>query len=72
MDENNINNSNNSNGNNKDDVGDDDDNNNAHMALKYQDDIVGYSQVLQADEAFFSLGWQSSRDGVLIKILMVV
>ena len=29
---------------------------------------MGYSQVLRADEALFSLGWQSSRDGVSIKI----
>ena len=33
---------------------------------------VGYSQVLRADEALFSLGWQSSRDGVSIKIPTVV
>ena len=33
---------------------------------------AGYSQVLRADEALFSLGWQSSRDGVSIKIPVVV
>ena len=33
---------------------------------------AGYSQVLRADEALFSLGWQSSRDGVSIKIQVVV
>ena len=33
---------------------------------------VGYSQILRADEALFSLGWQSSRDGVSIKMPVVV
>ena len=32
----------------------------------------GHSHVLRADEALFSFGWQSSRDGVSIKILVVV
>ena len=33
---------------------------------------AGYSQVLRADEAFFSLGWQSYRDGASIKIPVFV
>ena len=33
---------------------------------------VQYNQVLQADEALVSLGWQSSRNGVLIEIPVVV
>ena len=43
------------------------------MALKY----LGWhparnGHVSWAGEALFSLGWQSPRDGVLIKILVVV
>ena len=33
---------------------------------------VQYNEVLQADEVLFSLGWQSSRNGVLIEIPVVV
>ena len=33
---------------------------------------AGYSQVLRADEPLFSLDWQSSTDGVSIKIPVVV
>ena len=36
-------------------------------AICYTNYTAGYSQVLRADEALFSLGWQSSRDGVSIK-----
>ena len=32
----------------------------------------GHSHVLRADEALFSLSWLSSRDGVSIKIPVVV
>ena len=31
-----------------------------------------YGQVLRADETLLSIGWQSSRDGVSIKIPVVV
>ena len=39
------------------------------MALKHP---VGNSYVSWAGEILFSLGWQSSNDGVSIKILVVV
>ena len=43
------------------------------MASKYGVHIrQGYSYVLRADEALISLGWQSSRDGVSIKIPVIV
>ena len=32
----------------------------------------GHSKVLRVDEALFNPGWQSSRDGVSIKIQVVV
>ena len=34
--------------------------------------VKGHSHVLRADEVLFSLGWQSSKDGVSIKIPVVV
>ena len=43
------------------------------MALKYPGwRPLGNSHVSWAGEAIFSLGWQSPRDGVSIKILVVV
>ena len=32
----------------------------------------GHSHVLREDEVLFSLGWQSSRDGVSLKIPIIV
>ena len=43
------------------------------VASKYRVEIrQGYRHGLQADEALFNLGWQSSRDGASIKILLVL
>ena len=43
------------------------------VALKYLGCYpAGNSHVSWADEALFSLGWQSPRDGVSIKMLVVV
>ena len=33
---------------------------------------AGYGQIIRADEALFSLGWQSSRDGASMKIPVVM
>ena len=60
-----IDNNNNNNNNNND-------NSNFPVILKYRDDPAWYGQVLRADEALLSIGWQSSRDGVSIKIPVVV
>ena len=43
------------------------------VASKYRVEIrQGHRHGLQADEALFNLGWQSSRDGASIKILLVL
>ena len=68
-----------------DDDDDDDDNNNNNNNNNNNEAIIitrgleirgwlpaGNSHVLWVGEALFSLGWQSPRDGVSIKILVVV